>query len=549
MDGNQLFGSINWTNNSSPYENSINKFRNKSVDISINKIKVFDYNQQYYSYNADKKIFCTVLGCVNNLTDIKSQYNINFKDIESFIIHIYCQKGISEFSKLDGVFLVFLFDETIDKGYIYQPFYGMDLPIYYHLSKDKFTFSTNLKNLILSTGERNFNVSAAKDALHTGNLVPTKNTLIQNIFKVLPGTYLEVDRKRKKEQIFKLKRSWKPVTIKNAKENLTESIHNNFNRIYNSLSVKDVAITHTKGWDTNLLLYYTSLITTDSIKAVTINGGDSVNEVPFVKEIQKEYRNIVSLIGEVKSDFDQLINLVWVYEGYLFQEGFFLRYELAKILQNESINSVVVGACGDQLLFPPKGFRKIIRDYPDIRYFLEFFLRRHNSKERLFRKQMPRTYRHLRFFLEVDWLLKMHSIVLNHHGIQAIYPYLNRKTEWYSRRLGYRNYKKKYYKSQVKQILPERIVQHISKSKNVVDSKALFQIERELLQKLLSSNIVLSILNKREIREISKSPEAYVLLVLQLLSLFLFNELFISGKFDSDFDKEKLNVSLDDLNL
>lgn len=549
MEGNQLLGSIAWADQETPRENSPHRFSRGPVDICIHKLRVFDYQQQLYAYNSEKRIFCTVLGCVNNLAELRSRYHLPFQDIEQVIIGLYKRGGLSELHMLDGVFLIFLYDENTEKGYLYQPFYGMDLPLYYHRSDEKITFSTNLKHILRCTKERSFNISAAKDMLHNGFIVPSKHTLIRHVYKILAGTYLEIDRRKTKAHVLKLRRNWKPVSLQYAKDHLIDSIHNKLVSLYHSLSVKDFAITHTKGWDSNLMLHFLSNQTTAPIKTVTINGGKSVNEVPFVKEIQKEYSHIVSLIGEVKGGMDQLINLAWIYEGYVFQEGFFLRYELAKTIQKEGIHALIVGACGDQILFPPKGIRKIIRDYPDVRYFLEFLVRRHTSSESVFRKRMSRTYRKLRHFVEIDWLLKMHAIILNHHGIQAIYPYMNRETEWYSRRLGKKNHKKKYYIIQVKKILPEKIVQHIAKSRNVVDSETLFQLDNEVLEKLLSSGFILTILSRKQIRKISDSPEKYVLVILQLLYLYLFNELFVSGSYDSDFQKEKLNISLEDLGL
>ena len=545
MEKDNLFGSIYRTCANSKNEAGNDFFRNEKLDITLGRIEVFNTNKKYY-YDDRRKIFCTYLGYINNLEEIRYKYSIDDTSVNEVIFKLYNKKGISYLSNLDGVFLIFLFDEINDIGYLYQSIHGMSLPIYYYSTNEKFVFSTSLKPILKHLDKREMDFSAAKDFIHFQLSIPTEKTLLRNVYKVLPGKFLIIDNKNKINITKKINYNWIGVPRRYAKVNLINSVKDNFTKLIKSIDIEKLAVTHTKGWDTNLLLFFTNEFSHKTINTITINGGEAVNEVPFTKEIQKYYSNINSITGDVENNINQLINMAWIYEGYVFEEGFFLRYKLSEILRNENITSVFLGACADQILFPQKGIRKIIRTYPDIGYIIEYILRRHCTKERVLRKRMKRTVHKVNFNLAIDMLLKMHGVALNYHGIQGLYPYVNRKTEILSGSLGWLNYKKKFYKMKVKDILPKEIVTHISKSGNTVDTKKLFQIEDNLLMQVINSKVITEILNKSQRKQIISQPNDYHTLILQLIYIYLINELFISGKFDNELKEFYPNLNMKD---
>ncbi|MBN1596923.1 MAG: hypothetical protein JW894_01405 [Bacteroidales bacterium] len=544
MKKNFLFGSVYWNNTGKSLKNDKNNFSNTKLTLSVNKIEI-PTEEQYYSIKNN--IICCMLGYFNNLEEVCTMYSVHSKNIGDTISELYIKNGSSVFSELDGIFIIFLFDGDNDIGYLYQPLHGNSLPLYYYSTDDEFNFSTSLRPILKLINKRELNSTAAKNFLHFYYLVPDKNTLVRNVYKIIPGTYLVIDVKRRKCITRKIKPVWKKISLDFAKNNLMGSLKENFKNTFKNIDEQHFAVTHTKGWDTNLLLFFTNELTKNTINAVTINGGGEVNEVPYTKEIQKSYDNIRSLTAEVHNNLDQLVNLAWIYEGYIFQEGFFLRYELSKLLKNENITSVILGASGDQILFPSQGFRKIIRDYPDFRYLLEYIVRRHCTKERILRKRMKKTVRHLQFDPDIEMLIKMHGIILNYHGVQSIYPYINLKTKHLSRRLGFLNYKKKFYIEKVKEILPLEIVQHLSKSRNVVDTKNLFSFDKVMLSKIFNSQMIKQVLSKAQIKQILNKPEDYHLVVLQTIYLYIFDALFLIGDYDDKFEEFYLNKGIEDL--
>ncbi len=497
-------------------------------------------------YDNKDGIFCSILGYIINLDEICSKYSINTETDVKTVEKLYFKKGLSFFHELDGIYMIFLFDEQDEKGYIYQSSYGMSLPIYYYLNYEKFIFSTRLKSVLSHVGKKELNISAARDFMHYISVIPNSKTLVKNVYKLIPGKYLIIDYKKKSISAKNILIKKSNVSKRYAKLNLISSLDNNLRALFESLNSKRIAVTHTSGWDTNLLLYLLNKISDHTITTITIDGGEETNEVPMVREIQKYYLNLKSLTGSVKSNINSLVNIVWIYEGYIFQEGMFLRYELSKQLINENINTLFVGACGDQILSPANRMRRIAKYNPDIKYFIEFLLRRHCSKERIFRKRIKKTSKPLTIDMDKDMLLKMHVIMLNYHGVQGLYPFINKNTAQISKKLGRLNNKKMYYKKKIREILSPEIIKYMYKSSNVVDTKNLLSVENRILLKILNSKLVSELLNKSQITKIINKPEEYHLLILQIIYLYLFNELFISGRYNIGYNEHYINLEIDD---
>jgi argininosuccinate synthase len=124
---------------------------------------------------------------------------------------------------------------------------------------------------------------------------------------------------------------------------------------------QEAALTLTAGWDTNLLLHFLKKETNAQITAVTINGGGKQNEIPATASILEHYPKVRHLTATVHYELSSLPEIVWILEGYVFQEGMFLRSELARVLAQEDLHSVFLGACGDQVLYPVPLLKKTSR--------------------------------------------------------------------------------------------------------------------------------------------------------------------------------------------
>ena len=149
--------------------------------------------------------------------------------------------------------------------------------------------------------------------------------------------------------------------------------------------------------------------------------------------------------------------------------------------------------------------------------------------------------------LDMDFLGKLFEIMLNNFGVQGLYPYRNCKTIRMSKALGpLLDYNRKLLIKKIKRIMPYSITK-LFRAGGGCDLKPLFDANKDLLMKVFRSNFVNKVLTKDEINEITCYPESNYRLIFHLVYIYLFNELFISGKFDTKFNEHYLDISLKEI--
>lgn len=547
---NYLYGKFNWNSaKHSLLEHDTNKYDDGNVDLHAKRISNFNFDNKAIHFNSDTKILCGIIGYISNLEQIKSENSIDRENDVEIIENLYSQKKLEFISDLDGIFTVFVFDKDTQKAYIFQDEYGSNQPIYYSKGEKEFVFSTSLKLLLINTGiKRELNIPAVHDFLFHQYVIPNESTLIKKVFKLVPSKYISIDTKAHSISIESINRRVKIVSKTIAKKRLIWSIENNISILFNQLNRNNIALALSTGFDTNIILHLLRKITTASLKIVTI-GGKELNEIPQTKIILENYNNISHISNVIKEDIiNSFPDIVWRIEGYVYSPAMFLQYELANLLNKEKCTSIFLGECADQQLdfYSRSGSRRIIERMKQFvkKSFIGdlFFLAKKRELER-FLNQFGRFFVKVDYDVMFDVIIKKNGIMLNSFGMQGLYPFLNRDTKIMSIALGKLNYKKGFYKEKVCEAVQPKIVTYLNKEFGTTDIGYLFSSNQKIIMKVLESGVIKEILNKSQIDKINVKPEFYSFL-LQLLYLHLFYELFISGKHDSRFHNDNMNLPL-----
>lgn len=148
--------------------------------------------------------------------------------------------------------------------------------------------------------------------------------------------------------------------------------------------------------------------------------------------------------------------------------------------------------------------------------------------------------------IEFDYILKKNGIMFNSFGKQGLYVFINKETNLMSQVLGKLNLGKQYYKEQLKKLFGENIRKNISKDKigGTTDIGYLLDKRLEIITKILRSDFVKKLFSKSQIKKMSNNTMDYCELILRITYIYLFNELFISGKYDSRFDQNGVDIPL-----
>ena len=552
---NCLFGKFFWANTkNSRLEQEFNQFKNGLLDLNVERISSFDFDTTPYFYNKDTKILCVVVGYINNLDEIRIKYKIRNKNDNEVIERLFSLKGKNAANELDGVFSVFIYDENAEKAYLFQDEYGSNLPIYYVNSNKEFIFSTSLKVILKNVAIRKeLDYAAVYDLLSFQTMIPNESTLIRDIYKLPPQKIMVFDFKYNSFKIEPLKRNEEKISLSTAKVNLIKSIENNLARLFKHITVERLALALSSGYDSNFILFSLRKLTLNKIEAISV-GGIKINEIPQTKLIVDTYKNVVHNTKIIDSTaIDSFPDIVWRIEGYVSESGLFLQYELGKILSERNINTIFLGECADQLLDSCRNsklekFKNIISTtiIGDLYYLL--FKKRRPEEWRILRpsSSLKKYQAQGNYDIEFDYILKKNGIMLNSFGKQGLYVFINKETNLMSKALGKLNVGKRYYKKQLKKLFEENIRKNISKDKigGATDIGYLLDKRFEVIIKILQSDFVKKISSESQINMMCNNTRDNCEFILRIVYIYLFNELFISGKYDSRFDQNGIDIPL-----
>ena len=563
---NTSFGKLDWTRIGSTELSWDDKnFSWGPFWLFMERIHNFCTADKTYFYDKEKSVICSVLGYISNLEKLKAEYGITCEDDVDIVEKLYSLKNTEFVKELEGIFSVVIFDSKIGRGYIFQDRRGYNLPFYYSNNKNHFIFSTSLKMLLKNSSfKREFNIDAAKAFVYNKKTIPDKETLLKDVYKLLPRELLTFDLNSCSVETTRIERASGSVLPAQAEGKQIDSVRNSVRGIFSKLIKKDVATTLSSGFDTNLILHILKEQTDAKVKAFTL-GGRKINEVPAAQEIVNTgysgVKHVVKIIDE--NALDSLPDIIWRLEGYVYERGLTLQYELAKLLSSEGYTSVFLGECANQIVACSTGQENKLKKFIKMSFIGDFYYTFIKKKEppmtsvenRFLSSLYNRNLKPGYYNTEIDYILKKSGIMLNSFGIEGLYPFLgehvcilfktlkaiNAKRNLFSARDPYGD-----YTSIVKEEVGPVIAAHLEKIGGSTDIGYAFDTKFNLIKKIFDSSLIKEILNSKQIKKISRHPERYRLVILHLLYLFLFNELFISSKFDSFFDSPGISLQLKD---
>ncbi|MFA6217536.1 MAG: asparagine synthase-related protein [Candidatus Omnitrophota bacterium] len=554
---NYIYGKVNWAKADVGQEiRECNHFRNTWIDLYINRIVALKHGKNPFFYNEKTDILCALIGYISNLSKIKKQIKIDLCDDVAVVEELYRLEGIKFIDKLDGIFTVIIFDNKLRKGLCFQDNHGSNLPLYYLNNEDGFAFSTSLK-LLLNNSKfiRELDYTSIFAFLSNGNTVPGESTLIKHVKKLVPNTFISFEVERSACNVCKCQPLIEQPSLSDAKENLIASIQDNARILCSALVQKTRFLALSSGYDSNFILHTLKDSGADKICAVTI-GGQKENEIPQVKEILKFYSTVDSAVHIISPALIQALpDILWRLEGYVFEKGIFLQYALGKVLCEKNALAVFLGECADQILDQNRisifdRLKEKIKLLVQLSIIGDVYYLIKKKNEPIHRKVIARVRPNVKatYDTNFDFILKKNGIMLNSFGTQGLYVYINKTTQAISKKLGKLNSKKMFFKKSVERLVLPRVAGVFAHRKHggSTDTEYLMFEDLKSVLAIIQTTFIEKIVGKAYVRTICKKPEAYSEPILQLVYLYLFNELFVSGKYDSRLCRESLEVPLAD---
>jgi asparagine synthase (glutamine-hydrolysing) len=536
------------------------------VSLRAQRIRVGVRPPRNFVFRRSPEILCGFIGYLTNAVLLREKLaRDTTTDDTDLLAALYAKEGRSFFQSLEGFFTIFIWDFSARKGYVFQDENGYQTPLLYVDAREKILFSNHLKSLLKSgVFPRKLSLQGARDFLSGKVIIPNETTLIEGLRKLLPGQMLVLDESAKSMTIEALPRCDEKVPAKEARKNLIASVGEEVGKLSALVGAAETAAALSSGFDSNLMMSFLNKQDFTKITAVTI-GGKKVNEIAMAARCAAVYpkvNHVTAVVGEER--LRSLPDIVWKTEGHVFEGGLFLTHEFVKTLQKESSNVVFLGDGADQHLNPfrlKKSARRLT--YEKFKYRLKqriVPLRkiwRLVKRKKTYVTQYPQAIHDLRkpdqplgYDTKKDYILKKSGVLLNSSGIQPLYPFLGRQTGWLAKSLSPGEcHRKKFYKQEVRKTLGPGIAQYLKKIPGTIDIEFLCRNQKSLFEKLLGTDLVRDVLpglDDEQKREMLDNIPDYTESLVHLLYLYLYRELFVTGRYDSLFDDAGIDLTVED---
>lgn len=484
------------------------------IQLQVQRPRVFHGDDLTSFHDPESGVTCAALGVFTDPAPSGPDC--------PWLVDLYRAEGPGGLQRLDGHFLIFLHDPAEARALVVQSPLGYGLPVYHARVPGGIVLSTCLREVLLQLPSRALNQEAALDFLYYEWEIPRSSTLVQGVEKVPPDRVLEIDLARQTVEL-SAPRPWPSNTSElEARDLLVPSITDSMQRLHGALRRPDMTLTLTGGWDSNLLLHTLSnLDPAPTVRALTVEGGAMGDELERAARIARLYPGMEHRVIDVPPGLDHLPDLVWRYEGAVFQEGIFLRHALAREAARHG-PALLMGATADPILYRNLGKHSRHRPFPHA--------------------GAPAHY------IRLDYQLKMHELMLNSYGVQGLYPFLNRATARCAYALGDRNRDKAVYKEQLRELLPREVVANLHKSGSLVDTLAMHRRDSARLNRVFQGTLARQLLTPAMLGSLEREPEQHRhIMVLHLAYLHIFHELFITGEHDADFGRAGCDLELGEI--
>lgn len=360
------------------------------LEVSRNGNARFLYSEGEQTIECnDKQVY--MYGIANDLNRLKEYLCGDIKkcaEIRNEIIGSFTAVGKSDIS-----------------GYcrIIQSTMGGNKTVFYLKSDDKYYIFTSLKMLSVINHKCRFNYNheIISEFIYNG-FIRTKDTLVCDIFKLLPEEYMEIEHGELKISSFeRIKPNQQNISLSQMYEIERKIIDSYIDLALSKNESINIAIS--AGFDSNLILHFLRKRGIP-VRGFSIGGLRGLDETEAATRLCEYSGNVSFQKGKVNNEIrNDLVNIVEALEGNLYERGVFLQYSLARLLKVHNVHYILLGEGADQI-------------------FNQNF---YNCKESTYLTN----YNDNPYELSTMVVLKKSSLMLDVFGIIGLYPFISEQMQ------------------------------------------------------------------------------------------------------------------------
>ena len=186
-----------------------------------------------------------IYGYQNLKHELSARYQFETSSDTEVVLYAYMEYGEKFIDKIDGIFALAVYDERVQKMFLYRDRVGVK-PLYYFFDGRQFAFGSELKALecLLNNIRLKIDKTAIYDYLFY-QYIPEPKSMYQNIYKLRPATMMVFDVLGRcivaKKQYWTLSVNTY-VERKRKKEDITEELNVLFRKTVEEQLVADVPV-------------------------------------------------------------------------------------------------------------------------------------------------------------------------------------------------------------------------------------------------------------------------------------------------------------------
>lgn len=335
-------------------------YKDPNIELGFRRLSIIDLSKRGHQpmSNESSTVWIVFNGEIYNYLEIKKQLLSKHKFISDtdteVLIHGYEEWGIENLlKKVNGMFAFCIYDKVKKTSYLVRDRVGKK-PIYYFKGQEYIAFASESKALFklhdfrFSINKKNF-----INWLGFSYLPDNKNTIIDNVYKVAPGSYLEISTKDlsvKKHQYWTLPQKQITIELDDAVKELESLLVDSVKR--RLAADVPVAILLSGGLDSSLITALASQHADKQIQTITISFKNSgINESEFAHMVSKHcHTKHIDLQLDVKNVYSEFKNNIWIFDDLTTVDGGLLStYLLSKQIRNTGVKVVLVGEGADEV--------------------------------------------------------------------------------------------------------------------------------------------------------------------------------------------------------
>ena len=384
--------------------NNINLFHTRLAIQDISSLG----HQPMLDY--DKKIVLVFNGEIYNFHELRRELvkkGIKFRSSSDteVLLKLYKEEGKEMLPKLNGIFAFALWDRSSKKLFLARDNLGVK-PLYYSATKDNFYFASEIKALLpFLENEINLNIESIQSYL-SFLYCPGKDTPIKNVYKLLPGEAMIV-------QKGKIKNCWKwyslpfhkkkPEQILNQKKSI-DSVRTCLNKAVDRQMISDVPVGTflSGGLDSSAIVSFARKKNKD-IKCFTIEvqGGlerGTADDFYYAKRVAKHLNVSLEVVSinsnKMAGDLEFMIKTL---DEPIADPAALNVFYISKLARDHGIKVLLSGAGGDDLFTGYRRHYALTQEHwwSWLPLKIRNFLKDHSSKfnqSKLFNRRITRLF-------------------------------------------------------------------------------------------------------------------------------------------------------------